>query len=105
MGARLRRAPRARGSAHGLPALRLLVLHGHAEGEELPGGALANREGPLEDLDVRILVTGNMGYVGPSVVHRLRIAYPGAELIGLDMGYFAHILSGADLLPECRLDR
>jgi nucleoside-diphosphate-sugar epimerase len=53
---------------------------------------------------VRILVTGNMGYVGPSVVQRLRSAYPGAVLIGLDMGYFANILSNADILPECRVD-
>ena len=34
---------------------------------------------------MKILVTGNMGYVGPSVVAQLRNAFPGAELIGLDM--------------------
>jgi nucleoside-diphosphate-sugar epimerase len=53
---------------------------------------------------VKILITGNMGYVGPSVVQRLRAAYPGAVLVGLDMGYFANILSNADMLPECRVD-
>jgi nucleoside-diphosphate-sugar epimerase len=53
---------------------------------------------------MRILVTGNMGYVGPRVVRQLRAAYPAAELIGLDMGYFANVLSGAEILPECRVD-
>jgi nucleoside-diphosphate-sugar epimerase len=53
---------------------------------------------------MKILVTGNMGYVGPSVVQRLRVAYPDAVLVGLDMGYFAHVLTGADVLPECRVD-
>lgn len=53
---------------------------------------------------MRILVTGNMGYVGPSVVRRLRLAYPGAVLIGLDQGYFANILSNTEVLPECRID-
>ena len=53
---------------------------------------------------MKILVTGNMGYVGPSVVRRLRVVYPDAVLIGLDMGYFAGILSNAAILPECRVD-
>jgi nucleoside-diphosphate-sugar epimerase len=51
-----------------------------------------------------ILVTGNLGYVGPWVSRRLRTRYPNAELIGLDMGYFAHCLTGADHLPETVLD-
>jgi nucleoside-diphosphate-sugar epimerase len=53
---------------------------------------------------VKILVTGNMGYVGPGVVQRLRRAYPGATLVGLDMGYFASVLSDAVVIPECRVD-
>jgi nucleoside-diphosphate-sugar epimerase len=53
---------------------------------------------------VKILVTGNMGYVGPGVIQQLRASYPQARLLGLDMGYFANILSGADILPECRAD-
>jgi nucleoside-diphosphate-sugar epimerase len=39
---------------------------------------------------VHVLVTGNMGYVGPHVIRRLRAAFPGARLTGLDAGYFAH---------------
>ncbi|MFO0752931.1 MAG: NAD-dependent epimerase/dehydratase family protein [Thermodesulfovibrionales bacterium] len=42
---------------------------------------------------MKILITGNMGYVGPCVVERLRSSYPGAALIGLDTGFFASCLT------------
>ena len=51
-----------------------------------------------------ILITGNMGYVGPNVVRRLRNVFPDATLTGLDTGYFAHSLTGADCFPETQLD-
>jgi len=54
---------------------------------------------------VKILITGNMGYIGPCVADQLRRAYPDAVLIGYDMGYFAHCLTGAEVLPETRMDR
>jgi nucleoside-diphosphate-sugar epimerase len=54
---------------------------------------------------MKILITGNMGYVGPSVVTRLRSSYPDATLVGVDIGYFAHCLTSPQLLPECLLDR
>ena len=53
---------------------------------------------------MRILVTGNMGYVGPIVVEHLREARPDAHLVGLDTGFFAHCLTGTNVLPERRLD-
>ena len=53
---------------------------------------------------MKILVTGNMGYVGPGVVQHLRRSYPGASLLGFDMGYFATVLSGCRMMPECRVD-
>jgi nucleoside-diphosphate-sugar epimerase len=53
----------------------------------------------------RILITGNMGYVGPGVVRHLRQTFPEAELIGYDLGFFAHCLTGATRLPESRLDQ
>lgn len=53
---------------------------------------------------MKVLITGNMGYVGPVVVRWLRQSYPQATLVGLDTGYFAHCLTNADLLPECRVD-
>lgn len=53
---------------------------------------------------MKILVTGNTGYIGPSVIRRLRESYPRAMLTGLDTGYFAHCLTNAEFLPECRVD-
>ena len=53
---------------------------------------------------VRILVTGNMGYIGPAVVGYLRDARPDTQLAGLDTGFFAHCLTGTTVLPEHRLD-
>ncbi len=54
---------------------------------------------------MRILITGNMGYVGPVLTRFLREQSPAAELIGFDAGFFGHCLTGADLLPEARLNR
>ncbi len=51
-----------------------------------------------------VLITGNMGYVGPSVVRQLRQSYPRARLVGLDSGLFAHCLTNAKTLPETRID-
>ncbi len=52
---------------------------------------------------MRIMITGNMGYVGPLVVERLRSSHPDADLIGVDTGFFAHCLTTPDLLPETLL--
>jgi nucleoside-diphosphate-sugar epimerase len=52
----------------------------------------------------RILVTGNMGYIGPAVVDKLRDSYPDAGLVGFDAGYFAHCLTDAVAVPERSLD-
>lgn len=53
---------------------------------------------------MKILITGNMGYVGPSVVGHLRASHPEAILLGFDIGYFSRCLTNAEILPECRLD-
>lgn len=53
---------------------------------------------------MKILITGNMGYVGPSVISHLRTAFPDAVLVGYDMGYFAACLTNALVLPESKLD-
>ena len=75
----------------------------------LRGGSGTN--GAAEDRVVeigrimRILITGNMGYVGPVLTRFLRDRLPDAELIGFDTAFFGHSLTGAGLLPEARLDR
>lgn len=53
---------------------------------------------------MKILVIGNMGYVGPGVVSELRSTYPQAELIGYDIGYFANQLTNTSYLPEVMLN-
>lgn len=53
---------------------------------------------------MKILITGNMGYIGPAVVNHLRGCYPDATLVGFDMGYFASCLTNADIFPECKVD-
>lgn len=53
---------------------------------------------------MNILITGNMGYVGPAVSARLRKSYPNSLLTGVDIGYFAHCLTAPSMFPECRLN-
>jgi nucleoside-diphosphate-sugar epimerase len=54
---------------------------------------------------MKILVTGNMGYVGPSVTEQLRKTYPCAYLVGVDIGYFAGSSIPREKLPELRLNQ
>jgi nucleoside-diphosphate-sugar epimerase len=53
---------------------------------------------------MKILITGNLGYVGPWVTRQLRSRFPDAELVGIDMGFFAHCLTASGPLPEAQLD-
>ncbi|HMA14859.1 MAG TPA: SDR family oxidoreductase, partial [Kiloniellaceae bacterium] len=52
---------------------------------------------------MKIVITGNMGYVGPLCVAHLRRRWPEAQLTGVDSGLFAHCLT-EDALPERALD-
>lgn len=54
---------------------------------------------------MKVLVTGNMGYIGPSVMDQIKASHPDAVLVGLDEGFFAHCLTGATVLPESRIDQ
>ncbi len=59
--------------------------------------------GAVEDLArprMKILVTGNQGYVGPVLGRHLRRVMPEAQLIGFDTGYFALCTTGARVWPE-----
>lgn len=53
---------------------------------------------------MKILITGNLGYVGSELVKLLRKTYPSAELIGFDIGYFAKQITNRDTAPEIYLD-
>lgn len=53
---------------------------------------------------MKILVTGNAGYVGPVVVQRLRASRPDAALVGYDAGFFFDCLTRPGPVAEARLD-
>jgi nucleoside-diphosphate-sugar epimerase len=53
---------------------------------------------------MKILITGNMGYVGPAVNRQFRASRPEAELVGFDMGYFGNCVTSPGALPECLLN-
>ena len=48
----------------------------------------------------KILVNGNMGYIGPIVVSHLKKKYPESEIIGFDKSYFAGCLIDPNIFPE-----
>jgi nucleoside-diphosphate-sugar epimerase len=53
---------------------------------------------------MKILITGNLGYVGSELVKLLRKTYPDAELLGFDIGYFAKHITNKDAAPEMLLN-
>ncbi len=53
---------------------------------------------------MKILITGNLGYVGSELVKTLRRKYPESELIGFDIGYFSKNLTNKTTAPEIYLD-
>jgi nucleoside-diphosphate-sugar epimerase len=54
---------------------------------------------------MKIIITGNLGYIAPSVINQLRATFPDAELIGFDIGYFTHCLTNPTFAPEVKLDK
>lgn len=52
---------------------------------------------------MKILITGNMGYIGPVVCKLLRSNYPGSTLLGFDTGYFANAHT-SKFFPEIFVD-
>lgn len=61
-------------------------------------------EDNLDNKCDKILITGNMGYIGSVLVNHLRNTCPQAYLIGYDLGYFANQLTNVNLLPEVVLN-
>ena len=53
---------------------------------------------------MKILITGNLGYVGPIVARHLRREHPAARLVGYDSAFFALATTAAAVLPERMLD-
>ncbi|MBN2522550.1 MAG: SDR family oxidoreductase [Bacteroidales bacterium] len=54
---------------------------------------------------MKILITGNLGYVGSELVKLLRKSYPNAILVGYDIGYFSSQLTNELTAPEVFIDQ
>ncbi len=54
---------------------------------------------------MKVLITGNLGYVGSELVKLLRKTYPDAEICGYDIGYFSRHITNRDIAPEMYIDR
>ncbi len=54
---------------------------------------------------MRILINGNLGYIGPVVAKHLRQVWTDAEIIGFDSAYFAGCLVDSRIFPERVLDK
>jgi nucleoside-diphosphate-sugar epimerase len=53
---------------------------------------------------MRILITGNQGYIGPVVACHFRERFPDATLVGLDIGFFADCLTATPAHSERVID-
>jgi len=54
---------------------------------------------------MKILITGNLGYIGPVLVEHLSNKQKNWELIGFDIGYFAHVTTTNDPLSDIKLQK
>jgi len=53
---------------------------------------------------MKILITGNMGYLGPTITSHLRGSLPDSVLLGFDIGYFGGCATTHGSCPERFLD-
>jgi len=53
---------------------------------------------------MKVLITGNLGYIGPILIKSLRDNYRNIHIVGYDTGYFGHCLTNAKYFPESMLD-
>src|SRR5690606_14719434 len=53
---------------------------------------------------LNILITGNLGYVGPVLVNHLREVWPDSFLAGYDLGYFAAVNTGIMDFADTKLN-
>jgi Nucleoside-diphosphate-sugar epimerases len=52
---------------------------------------------------MKVIITGNMGYIGPTVVEHFRQVLPNSTIIGVDTGFFAHCITQSGF-PERAID-
>jgi nucleoside-diphosphate-sugar epimerase len=52
----------------------------------------------------KILITGNLGYVGAGVVKEFKKYHPETEILGFDIGYFAKQITNVGISPDSYVD-
>jgi nucleoside-diphosphate-sugar epimerase len=52
---------------------------------------------------MKVLITGNMGYIGPVLVDYLRAQHRDIQIIGYDSAFFGHCQINANVLPEAKI--
>ena len=53
----------------------------------------------------KILITGNLGYIGPVLIKFLSKSNKSFEIFGYDTGFFSHCLTDNKCHPEVYLDK
>jgi UDP-glucose 4-epimerase len=53
---------------------------------------------------MKILITGNMGYIGPVLIKILRNNIRNVFIVGYDAGFYSHCLTPPNILPEVKVD-
>ena len=53
---------------------------------------------------MKILVTGNTGYIGPVLGGRIKAGNNNIKLVGYDTGFFLHCLTAVDRSPDLNYD-
>lgn len=54
---------------------------------------------------MKVLITGNLGYIGSTLVKYFRDNIENIDITGFDSGFFAHCLTGTDSFPERHINR
>ncbi len=54
---------------------------------------------------MKILIAGNLSYIGPSVIVQLSKKFPNAELIGYDIGYFVDAFKNLNLSSDIQVNK
>src|SRR5205823_5985109 len=60
---------------------------------------------PFNKIKMKILITGNLGYIGPVLSKHLKNSNPQHYITGIDSGFFAHCLTGVSYPPEIYVDQ
>jgi nucleoside-diphosphate-sugar epimerase len=53
-----------------------------------------------KESNMKVLITGNMGYIGPVLIEHLRAQHKDIQITGFDSAFFGHCLTNTSVFPE-----